>query len=71
MLSKCDWLIQKVFAEKDCLKDNICAAIRVLVMAERHQRGVLTLTMVMEPEGRKKTKRWGLVNNNKKELRAY
>lgn len=35
--------------------DNICAAIRVLVMAERRQEGVLTLKTVMEPEEGKKT----------------
>lgn len=42
-----------MFAGKDCLEDNICAAIRVLVMAERHRGGVLTLKGVMEPEGGK------------------
>lgn len=43
-----------MFAGIDCLEDNICAAIRVLVMAERHQGRVLTLKRVMEPRGEEK-----------------
>lgn len=55
-----------MFAGIDCLEDNICAAIRVLVMAERHQRGVLTLRRVLEPEGGDKTKEPSLVESMKK-----
>ena len=37
----------------DCLEDNICAAIKVLVMAEKHQ-GVLTLRRATVPNGEHK-----------------
>lgn len=40
-----------MFAGTDCLEGNICAAIRVLVMAERHCGGVLTLRRELESEG--------------------
>lgn len=49
-----------MFAGTDCLEGNICAAIRVLVMAERHCGGVLTLRRELESEGggeKKKRKR--------------
>lgn len=49
-----------MFAGTDCLEGNICAAIRVLVMAERHCGGVLTLRRELESEGggeKKKKKR--------------
>jgi len=55
-----------VFAEIDCLEDNICAAIRVLVMAGRRHEGVLTLKRVLEPERGRKRGRDSLAGHLKK-----
>lgn len=48
-----------MFAGTDCLEGNICAAIRVLVMAERHCGGVLTLRRELESEGGGEKKKRG------------